>query len=89
MTPRNEFKAGDLEGKTDAELLEMANRGEVTVNQIREFKGLEKLEALDQEVDPVEDDPHLWPSTTVAELRKSSGLTTTAAHIAEIKSKSE
>lgn len=41
-------------------------------------------EVTDQEVDPIEDDPHMWPARglpTLAELRKS-GESTTAAHFA-------
>lgn len=45
-----------------------------------------------QEVLPVtEEDPHLWPRTflrpSLAELRRERGAATTAAHIAEMKSR--
>lgn len=84
--PRNEFMNHDiLEGLTDLQIQEKLKNGECTVNDVRRHRGLppapsreEAEEDLSQEVDPVEDDPHQWPSSTVGDLRRGPGDTTSA-----------
>jgi hypothetical protein len=92
--PRNEFENHDkLEGFTDLQIKDMLERGECTTNDVRIHRGLPPVrevpvpvEAADQEVAPVEDDPHMWPAATrpqLEQLRRVPGLSTTQRHIAE------
>lgn len=55
-------------------------RNEFKAGDFREEDPALEEEALSQEVVPVEDDPHQWPTATLAELRKTPGFTTTAEH---------
>jgi hypothetical protein len=91
--PRNEFMNHDiLEGLTDLQIRDMLKNGKCTVNDVRLHRGLPPVtgegpaaehEDLSQEVDSGEDDPHMWPSTSLAGLRGRPGFSTTQAHIAE------
>ncbi len=91
--PRNEFANHNiLEGLTDLEIRDMLRAGKCTVNDVRRHRGLpparEEPAVVTSdpslEVVPAEDDPHMWPKgTSLADLRKSPGATTTQAHIAE------
>lgn len=93
MTPRNEFQNHDiLEGLTDLEIQDMLKAGKCTVNDVRRHRGLPPVtgegpaaehEDLSQEVHPVEEDPHMWPRGSLADLRQRPGFSTTQSHIAE------
>lgn len=85
---RNEFKNDPLEGLTDLMIQDMLKQGKITVNDVRRHRGLPILgeEGQDQEVEPVEADPHMWPEgsrATLADLRGIPGGATTRSHIAE------
>jgi hypothetical protein len=93
VTPRNEFQNHViLEGLTDLQIQDMLRLGRCTVNDVRLHRGLPPVtgegpapehEDLSQEVHPVEEDPHMWPKGSLADLRGIPGGATTQAHIAE------
>lgn len=81
-----------LEGMTDLQIQDMLQAGKITVNDVRRHRGLPPVtgegpaaehEDLSQEVDPIEDDPHMWPRGSLADLRSEPGFSTTRSHIAE------
>lgn len=89
---RNVFKDDPLEGFTDLQIQDALKRGDCTVDDVRRHRGLPPAEDvpgegdgedLSQEVEPIEVDPHMWPSTSLAGFRKVHGLSITQAHIAE------
>lgn len=99
MSPRNEFADhGDDEVEilyVDELPYAVIIRGEVQpydpilhgdgqdrTNTLRE-EG--EHEDLSQEVPPIEEDPHLWPESTLADLRKEPGFATTEAHLRQSK----
>jgi hypothetical protein len=90
--PRNEFANHDiLEGLTDLQIQDMLKNGGCTVNDVRLHRGLPPAreeptpvhEDLSQEIEPVEVDPHMWPTGSLADLRSEPGFSTTRSHIAE------
>jgi len=88
---RNEFKQDPLEGYSDLQIQDLLREGKITVNDVRRHRGLPTVgedrppveEDQGQEVEPVEVDPHQWPSTALADLRREPGFSTTRSHIAE------
>lgn len=82
-----------LEGLTDLQIQDMLKEGKISVNDVRRHRGLppareepSPVEAADQEVPHVDEDPHAWPAATrpaLEQLRRVPGLSTTRAHIAE------
>lgn len=85
--PRNEFQAGDHEEDDTNFELEVC-RDEDGIPFLRKvYPGKGTDEDQSQEVAPVEEDPHMWPAETeptLADLRKSSGATTTEAHLQDL-----